>query len=204
MRRKQRHQYEDVLGPLVRPQRTDHRPQRARARRKCAHNLREAGSILFQPRPALNYNCTACAPPYRKIFALVSAVIETTLAETFDELGCLRFPGQIDAVIACQNPIEQAQMRRNALSQPLVRSRAQPQASPRGTLRLQPAEELLVVRQSGRVQRNARGDLGLQYGLATEQPERNDKHVERVALDEQNQRLEQQIGQDECPVQVDT
>src|ERR1700756_767355 len=86
---KQRHQYQDVLGPLVRPQRTDYGPQRAPARRKCAYNFREAGGILLQPRSAVNYNRSACAPPDRKIFALVSAVVEATLAESCDELGCL-------------------------------------------------------------------------------------------------------------------
>jgi len=99
--------------------------------------------------------------PDRQILSLVATIVEGARTKTPDELGCLRLACKIQGVAACQNAVEQAQMRGDGDRQPLVRARAQPKASASVALRLQPRQELLIVGQGFGIQRYARRDVSL-------------------------------------------
>jgi hypothetical protein len=141
--------------------------------------------------------------PDFEIVSVVACVIESFFAKLRNQAGLFCLTGQVDGSVACQYPVEQVEVLGDLASDALIATRGQNQPAPAGPLILQECEEWLMIGQGTDIEADSLVDLLLEKSLSLEQPEGDGKEIKGVPLDQGEERLDEQIGFYQCPVEVD-
>ncbi len=141
--------------------------------------------------------------PRCQVRVAVADVIESANAEPSNEGSTLPDVCEIGRAIARDDAAEAAKMCRDVCGHVMVRTGRKHDFTS-GCVRLaNEIEDVRFVGKSRRVWPNPFGKLSLQVCLAPQQPEWNAQRNERMVLDEENERLPEEIGCDEGAIEID-
>ena len=185
------------------PQGLGHGFDQARQRWHDVNHLGELARSRHQTLTCVGHDGLARMGPHLEVNAVVARVIKTLFTKAPHQLRSLVASGQVGLAIAGQHPVEQASVIGHGLGKPVVRCGDQQQGSTRFLLGLQPGQQGLGVRQGAAVEFHPGGDFRLEPRFATEQPQGHQQQVKRVSLEQEEERLQQQVAVNERAIEVD-
>ena len=198
----QGHEHQQVLGPLVQPQRLAPDAEVAAA---IVEHLAHA-SELARPRQHTTIGIgnvrDAGLRPDGVVGAGIADVLEPALAITRHQRITLVPRGEVMAFSA-EHLVEDGQVIGNAARQPQVGRSGQHQLHAIAALRVEPGQQGLVVRQRFGQRADLVGQLALEIRFALEQPQQHFKDAKRRRAQEQEHALHQQVRMDQGAVEVD-
>jgi hypothetical protein len=185
-----RQKHQNVLEPMVGAQRPE--VEKRVRRRRLEHVLdlgRRAWVSLGAPM-APDHDRLAGRIPHRAIGAATAHVVEAASAELVDQPVPLALAFEVDDAVARQDLVEQTDVTRHRLGDPLVGRGREDEWRPPPPRRLEVLDQIAPVGQARHVRQRLLGQMPLQSSFAPGQPDRHDEQPQRPALGQHEQGFE--------------
>ena len=199
----QRQENEQVLGPLVQPDRLQPGDRACPRRHELALDVRAGTRRPADGCGGADHDRSARPLPHGEVVPGVARIVEAALAEALDERLGLGGAGQVRVAVADDDLVEQVEPCSDLSRVFAVGRRAEHGAAAGSPLRGHPGQQLFVQRQGIDVQIDPIGDAALQTRLAVEQPPGQGECEQRAVTEQLQGRLVQHVAQQQRAVEVD-
>ena len=197
-----RHEEQEVLGPLVQAQGLEPGAGRVVGDREGLLDRHRRSQMPGERRHPPGDDGPGRGLPDRHVHDIV-ADIDEAVAVTLADGRELVVAGEIDGAVAAAREGEDAEPPGDRLDDPVVGRREQGELATARGLRLEPGQHRLVERQSADIERGPLGDVALEGRLAGPEPERQPHQIRRPLPHQAQELLMQRVGEDQRPVEID-
>src|SRR5512139_2372405 len=202
MRGEERYKDEEVLQPLVQAQGS--RVEQSRVLSIVDHLLHLRHPICRHPSAELriHHDSLPGRAPHGDVASRVANVVKALFTELLHQAVPFPSRGEVGDSVTRYDQVEELEVLRHLAGKGFVRPRGKNQPASLATLGPQVFDEPGVVRKEAHLQGDSPADLPLQGSCALEQPEWQQKEVERVSSEEGHEGLRQEVALDQGAVEV--
>ena len=138
-----------------------------------------------------------------EVVAAIAGIVEPTIAVGFGQRSAFPLGREIVEAVGRMHGVEHAEMRCDRVGEFARRAGGKDDTAAGSTLLAQSLDQLLAVRQAGRIDVEACGKLLLQPRRPRQHPDRHHEKVKRVPAQQQEQSFPQKVGRDQRAVEID-
>src|SRR6185312_4911104 len=171
MRCQERYENEYVFSPLMEAACLEHCPRQVGSVAQHQRDFAAPSSLPLNSTRRVDRYRPPRRSPDAEVHAVIRGIIEPTLAKLRDQKLSLRPTREIDLAIAGENLLENTQMFRHFICDPLIRRGRQNNRAARPIFILKKGEKCLIVRKKRDIEVDASRNFLLQECFPAQQPE---------------------------------